>query len=878
MHIKFTWRFLLVLIFFNLDTYYIASAQDNIRPYSQIYSENLRGSCLIFGNTSMHIVDADTVSTTKMDETGDPLNPFGGLGYSQYGNDFENMQFADIDVTPADFQAISFGAGGWKFLADGSDQGDTWLNLNNPDQWPGGTASFGYGYAQQTTIPDGNITTYFLKTVSIADPALFSNFILSYSYDDGIVIYVNGHEVVRGNMPAGTITSASPALSANLTTNETFSISSAYFNHGDNIIAVEIHQDAANSSNCYFDMAMKGIGRSTYNSSSATLTLPPGNNTIKFARLYWGGRIDHSAIVTTADTLRTIRIRKGTNSSYTDVIAPASNVDAFALTAEETIYQAYVDITSFIQGSGPGIYTIADIPATPGNIDGGGKYAGWSIVVAYENPSLNYNSVRIYDGYSRVFNSGLPVTQTIELTGLNVPNNPIASDEAVMSTMVWEGDANLSGDFLKLNNIPVSNQVNPPMNFWNGSISKNGNFIAGTKNPDHYNQMGIDIDEVNVGTGYNIFPNATTARVEFGTEADQYFPSVFTFSIRMKEPSVTLDKAVHDESNDGLVDANEILTYTLSGSNNGSGIAYNCFVIDSMPANVSYVANSMEVINAPGVTAGIKTDADDADNAFKGTNAGRDYIKFFIGNNWTPSTGGELPPAGNYILKFKVRAAPIPGSIINTARITANSQAGDVYVDDGTAVISPAGGPTDVKLSLFTAILSGNNGLLHWTTESESNNDHFEIERSDDAIRFIVRGMVAGNGNSSTTKHYNYTDPISNNLRIVYYRLKMVDKDGSITYSKIIALKLNGAVNEGFTVYPNPFMNDLKIFLNSPNDGDAIFRIIAFNGKELANRRLPVQSGDNIVVLKDLGYLSPGNYLLEVTTATDKFIKKILKR
>ena len=484
-----------------------------------------------------------------------------------------------------------------------------------------------------------------------------------------------------------------------------------------------------------------------------------------------------------------------------------------------------------------------------------------------------------------MYDFGVPVTQTIVLTGLNVPGNPLTSPEAVMSTMVWEGDANLAesptnpaGDYLKLNNIAVTNAANPVSNFWNGSISKNGSFVTGTKNPDHFNQMGIDIDEMNVGTGYNILPNATTATVEFGTEADQYFPSIFTFSIRMKEPDVVLDKFVQDENNNGLVDPGEVLTYTLSGSNTGSGIAYNSFVLDSLPANVSYVANSLEVVTAPGVTAGIKTDANDTDNAVKGTNAGRDYLKFFIGNNWTSVSGGELPPASNYILKFKVQAPAVPGSVINTARITANSQAGDLFIDDGTAVISPAGGPTDVKLSLFTANLSGNNGLLHWTTESELNNHHFEIERSDDAIRFVVRGMLAGNGNSSTVKNYNYTDPINSNVRIVYYRLKMVDTDGKATYSKIIALKLNGSPISEFSSYPNPFTDDIKIFIKSNTDDDAVFRIITFDGKELLNRKLPIQTGDNIVVLKDLGYLPAGTYILEVTVSTDKFVKKLLKR
>ena len=225
-----------------------------------------------------------------------------------------------------------------------------------------------------------------------------------------------------------------------------------------------------------------------------------------------------------------------------------------------------------------------------------------------------------------------------------------------------------------------------------------------------------------------------------------------------------------------------------------------------------------------------------------------------------------------------MQAPAIPGSVINTARITANSQAGDLFIDDGTVVISPAGGPTDVKLSLFTAVLYGNNGLLHWTTESELNNHHFDIERSEDAVRFIVRGRVAGNGNSSSVKNYNYTDPINSNVRIVYYRLKMVDMDGKATYSKIIALRLSGIPINEFAVYPNPFVNDIKVFIKCNREDDAVFRIITFDGRELLNRKLPVQTGDNIVVLKDLGYLPAGTYMLEVTVSTDKFIKKLLKQ
>ena len=522
-------------------------AQLSIRPYTLVYSENLKGGTTMFGNTLLNIVDSGVINLIKMNESGDPNNGL-GLGSGQYGNDGENMQFIDIDNVPA-----------------------------------------------------------------------------------------------------------------------------------------------------------------TINSSSADLVLPAGTNVIKFARLYWGGRMDNDVVTNIPDTLRKVKIRFGTTGAYTFLTAPATNVDQVQIANTfETAYQSYVDITPFISNTGAGTYTVADIASNTGIMDFGGHYGAWSIVVAYQNPALDYNSVRIYDGYSQVYNDGLSTTSEITLDGLNVPNNPLQADEALMSTMAWEGDANLfgsdsspDGDFIRVNNIAVSNLMNPVANFWNGSITRNGENIT-TKNPDYKNQMGIDIDEVYVGTGYDIQPNATSVTVQFGTEADQYFPSVFTFAIRMKAPLVTLNKMVRDSSNNGFVEPNEKLTYILSGSNTGVGISYNTMIVDSLPSNVTYIPNTLKIVNGGGAAPGFKTDAADADEAFKGNDNGRDYVKFFIGTGATGTTGGQLSAAGgNYIVKFKVRASAIPGSIINTARITANSQAGDIYTDDGTAIIGDAGGPVPVKLTSF---------------------------------------------------------------------------------------------------------------------------------------------------------------------------------
>ncbi len=630
-----------------------------------------------------------------------------------------------------------------------------------------------------------------------------------------------------------------------------------------------------------------GVGATTTNSSSADLILPAGTNTIRFARLYWGGKILPAAVQLTPDTLRKIKIRKGTSGNYTSAIAPVSNMDSIDFTTD-IVYQSYVDITQFINTNGAGTYTIADIPATAGITNFGGQYAGWAIVVAYENPTQSYNSVRVYDGYAQVFNPGVFTTLDVPLNGLNVPNNPLAANEAVMATMSWEGDANLYhsdtnplGDFIKINNISISNAVNPVTNFWNGSISRNGVNVS-TKNPNYTNQLGIDIDEVEVGTGYNILPNADSLTVQFGTEADQYFPSVFTFNIRMKDPLVTLNKTVTDANGSGFVDANELLTYTISGSNTGVGVAYNTVVVDTLPANVSYVLNTLEVINGAGVPAGFKTDAADADQALLGSNNGKTYVKFFLGTGATGTAGGELAPApgSNYSIRFKVMAGPIPGSITNTARIFANSQVGDPFTDDGTAVIGDDGGPVPVKLVNFQAMLDNMKGLVRWTTSSELNNDYFIVERSTDAVHFEEIYRIPGNGSTSLVHNYEYADALTANSRIFYYRLKIVDLDGKYGFSKTIALKMNGSMNANEAwVFANPFKHDIKVSVNSAIDEMASFRLISVEGKEMLNRKISLSVGDNIVVLTGLDNLIAGSYFLEIIRAgSPKIVRQVIKQ
>ena len=133
--------------------------------------------------------------------------------------------------------------------------------------WLSGNGQFGYGDGDEATVvsygPSATtkyITTYFRKTISIASTATFSSFTANVKRDDGIIVYINGVERYRNNIAAGTVTYTTLATNASDdgATQQTFTIATGSFVNGNNTIAVEIHQSAANSSDISFDMALLG--------------------------------------------------------------------------------------------------------------------------------------------------------------------------------------------------------------------------------------------------------------------------------------------------------------------------------------------------------------------------------------------------------------------------------------------------------------------------------------------------------------------------------------------------------------------------------------------------------------------------------------------
>lgn len=167
----------------------------------------------------------------------------------------------------------------WKYLDNGSNQGTAWTGTGFSDAgWASDTGFFGYADSWITkyvnacgtvssapTCTNKYITTYFRKVVSIASTTLYDSVELNIKRDDGFVVYVNGTEVWRDNMPTGTIaynTTASTAIgSADEYTAIKKRIPISFFTNGNNTIAVELHQQSGTSSDLGFNMQMKGIVR-----------------------------------------------------------------------------------------------------------------------------------------------------------------------------------------------------------------------------------------------------------------------------------------------------------------------------------------------------------------------------------------------------------------------------------------------------------------------------------------------------------------------------------------------------------------------------------------------------------------------------------------
>ena len=234
----------------------------------------------------------------------------------------------------------------WKYLDNGSNQGTAWRAVNfNDTSWASGNAELGYGDGGEQTVlsfgPNSNNkyrTTYFRKSFNVNNASQYQALRVRLRRDDGAIVYLNGNEIVRSNMPSGTVNyddfAAGVVGGGEESTFFDFEIDADDLVTGNNVLAVEVHQANAGSSDISFDLELQGGVLNAANNVYYTLD----GSDPRAA----GDAINNSAVLFDGspfaiDTTRTIKARVFENGEWSALSTATYLVDVPATTGNLAI-------------------------------------------------------------------------------------------------------------------------------------------------------------------------------------------------------------------------------------------------------------------------------------------------------------------------------------------------------------------------------------------------------------------------------------------------------------------------------------------------------------------------------------------------------------
>ncbi|WP_317171613.1 T9SS type B sorting domain-containing protein [Flavobacterium agri] len=245
-----------------------------------------------------------------------------------------------------------------------------------------------------------------------------------------------------------------------------------------------------------------------YATTSADFALTPSDQ-IEAAYLYWAGCGFGDFEVTLNGTAisaeRTFAHQRVTNGTTYDY------------------FSAFADVTSLIQSTGNGTYTLTDLDVSDYMdfaFTNRTNFAGWAIVVVYKNEALPLNQLNVYDGLQAV-----PDEITITLNSLNVIDN----EDAKIGFLAWEGDENIQvNETLSINGDILSNSINPSNNAFNGT-----NTFTGSE--DLYN-MDLDVYDIQG----NIAIGDTSAEIKLTSGQDVVMINAIVTKLNSQLPDATI--------------------------------------------------------------------------------------------------------------------------------------------------------------------------------------------------------------------------------------------------------------------------------------------------------------------------------------------------
>jgi uncharacterized repeat protein (TIGR01451 family) len=313
------------------------------------------------------------------------------------------------------------------------------------------------------------------------------------------------------------------------------------------------------------------------------------------------------------------------------------------------------------------------------------------------------------------------------------------------------------------------------------------------------------------------------------------------------------------ENNEGIIDPSFVvndryLNYLIRFQNVGNDTAFNVIVRDTLDSKLDW--NTFEMVAAS--------------HSYQISITSQNKIEWTFTNiNLPDSNINESASHGFIAYRIKPKSTVSIGDTIhNNASIYFDFnlpvETNNAFTVMKSNIILP------LTLLSFTGVYKTDQAFLYWTTANEDNVEKFQIERNINNIDFKKVGEKLANGAMGNITSYDYFDNLSNIPGSTFrYRLKMIDYDGGISYSRVLVLKRNNSGNP-ISVSPNPANDFALIHIYSSFKTIVYINVINGRGQSVLQRSESVIGGNNTIMINNLAHLQSGYYTIIVKKDNDK--------
>ncbi|MFZ2898921.1 MAG: T9SS type A sorting domain-containing protein [Saprospiraceae bacterium] len=251
-------------------------------------------------------------------------------------------------------------------------------------------------------------------------------------------------------------------------------------------------------------------------------------------------------------------------------------------------------------------------------------------------------------------------------------------------------------------------------------------------------------------------------------------------------------------------------------------------------------------------------------------------------------------PAGTYTVSytFSTGVSPSSGSssmtvngsgvgTFNTVAVSGYTQTSTITITNLSSGTAPGICSNTVSSSAalpvtwlsFRAALDGDDVQLVWSTASESNNEGFDVQRSENGREWQTIAFVPGAGTTSEVQTYSYTDTPHSTLHtpLIYYRLQQRDYDGTTDYSPVRVIQLEA--ENAIRVFPNPADEAVTVAFAEPIEKRGTIQLFNHNGRLVAEEVIAPGTSEHTL---RVAYLPAGNYMLRVVAGVQVWTKRVI--